>query len=581
MAGDNLDDVEPRRKSRYSGEDTRNTSPRELLGWYSYAWAAEVFVVCGIGSFIPITLEQLARDRGVLASDHITPCKVGFGTTPAFNATTMSDPLYITVKKNQCMIGFLGWEINTASFAMYTFSFSVLIQALLIITMSGAADHGRYRKTLLLSFAFTGAIATMLFLAITSKVFFLGAALAIISNASFGASFVLLNSFLPLIVRYHPTLAEKQTGEPDGGGEQEHGDSQSENDIEREEVSDEMISSESALLNGGDDVQPIKKPSTGPVSPQLQLSTKLSSRGIGVGYVGAVLVQILSIAIVKFLGSSTWSLRVVLFFVGAWWFIFTIPCIFWMRPRPGPPLQDRDGLQKKRAWLVYMGLGWISLGRTVTRARRLKDVMLFLGAWFLLSDAIATVSGTAILYAKTELNMKPAALALINVVVMVFGVIGALTWNGISRLFKLKPNHTILVCLVIFELIPLYALLSYVPAVRRLGYLGLQQPWEMYPMGAVYGLVIAGISAYCRALFGSLVPQGYEATFYALYAITDKGSSVFGPAVVGAITDATGEIKPAFFFLAALIALPFPLMYLVDVERGKHDSDSLAEELGS
>ena len=66
----------------------------------------------------------------------------------------------------------------------------------------------------------------------------------------------------------------------------------------------------------------------------------------------------------------------------------------------------------------------------------------------------------------------------------------------------------------------------------------------MYPLGAVYGFVLGGLSSYCRALFGELIPPGYEAAFYALYAITDKGSSVFGPAIVGAITDAYGEIRP-------------------------------------
>ena len=37
------------RAPQYPGEDTRLTSSKELFGWYSYAWAAEVFVVCGIG----------------------------------------------------------------------------------------------------------------------------------------------------------------------------------------------------------------------------------------------------------------------------------------------------------------------------------------------------------------------------------------------------------------------------------------------------------------------------------------------------------------------------------------------------
>lgn len=39
----------PRRPPRYDGEDTTPTSHREILGWYSYGIAAEVFAVCGVG----------------------------------------------------------------------------------------------------------------------------------------------------------------------------------------------------------------------------------------------------------------------------------------------------------------------------------------------------------------------------------------------------------------------------------------------------------------------------------------------------------------------------------------------------
>ena len=38
------------RPPRYVGEDTTPTSRREILGWYSYGIAAEVFAVCGVGS---------------------------------------------------------------------------------------------------------------------------------------------------------------------------------------------------------------------------------------------------------------------------------------------------------------------------------------------------------------------------------------------------------------------------------------------------------------------------------------------------------------------------------------------------
>lgn len=309
----------------------------------------------------------------------------------------------------------------------------------------------------------------------------------------------------------------------------------------------------------------------------MQLSTKISSYGIGIGYSAAVLVQMLSIIILKSTGANLFSLRLVLFVIGLWWLCFTIPAAFWLRPRPGPPLSyGKAGT--KQTWLGYITYSWANLYKTILRARRLRDVLLFLAAWFMISDAVATVSGTAILFAKTTLGMESAALALINVIVTLSGIAGAFTWSKVSRMMRLTPSQTILACICLFELIPLYGLLGYVPAIQRLGSFGLQQQWEMYPVGAVYGLVLGGLGAYCRALYGELIPPGSEAAFYALYAITDKGSSVFGPAIVGLITDATGDIRPAFWFLALLIGLPIPLMFLVNVERGKREGAALARE---
>lgn len=451
----------------------------------------------------------------------------------------------------------------------------MLIQALLIISMSGAADRSIYRKTFLLSFAFTGSVATMLFLAVVPNIYVFGALLAIISNTCFGASFVLLNSYLPLLVRRHPSVqaVDQKCSEHPQSSESQSGDDTSIDCEERE-----LESSTTALLQSVGPRLPPIVPINAPASPALQLSTKISSYGIGIGYSAAVIVQTLGIVIVlvasNLTPSTTLTLRIVLFFVGFWWFIFTIPTALWLRPRPGPPFNGKQ----KRTWAGYIAYAWRALFHTMMRARRLKDVMLFLGAWFLLSDSIATISGTAVLFAKTELHMKPAALALISLVGTITGVVGAFSWSKLSRWLNLRPSQTVIACICLFELIPLYGLLGYIPAIRRLGVIGLQQPWEMYPLGAIYGFVLGGLSSYCRSLFGELIPPGSEAAFYALYAITDKGSSVFGPAIVGAITDRYGEIRPAFAFLAVLIFIPIPLMLLVNVERGKREGAAMARD---
>lgn len=48
-----------------------------------------------------------------------------------------------------------------------------------------------------------------------------------------------------------------------------------------------------------------------------------------------------------------------------------------------------------------------------------------------------------------------------------------------------------------------------------------------------------------------------------------QGSSVFGPTVVGIITDKWGDIRLAFWFILGLLLVPLPFLYFVDVNRGK------------
>lgn len=441
--------------------------------------------------------------------------------------------------------------------------------------MSGAADHGVYRKRLLLFFAFAGAAATMLFIGVIPRIYLLGGLLAIVANVCFGASFVLLNSFLPLLVRHHPSVQ---------GSSPAHwsNDSDSRNAVPPVDEDHNIDDSTAPLLEDSANNR-LRMYKRNIVAPHLLLSTKISAYGIGIGYVAAVIVQLIAVAIIlitkRISDSTTVALRIVLLFIGLWWLAFTVPAALWLRPRPGPPIPFSSKGKQRRNWAGYISYAWGSLWKTVKRARHLKDIVLFLAAWFLLSDGIATISGTAVLFAKTELGMTPAELAMINVVVTLFGITGAFTWSRVSQVLALSPNRTTVACICIFELIPLYALLGYIPAVRKLGIFGLQQPWEMYVLGGVYGLVLGGLSTYCRSVFGALIPPGSEAAFYALYAVTDKGSSIFGPAIVGAITDRYGNIRPAFVFLAVLIFVPLPLMLMVDVDRGRRDGAIMAEEL--
>ncbi|RLM02029.1 hypothetical protein CFD26_109151 [Aspergillus turcosus] len=570
------------RPPRYPGEDTTPTSRKEILGWYAYGIAAEVFAVCGVGSFLPLTLEQLARERGTLLSSHL-PCvgpsspsiAPGNGTATVMLRRDGSD-------NGQCVVNLFGLQVNTASFAMYTFSLAVLVQALTLISFSALADYENNRKTLLLAFGFIGSVTSMLFVFVAPPVYILGSLLVVVGVTCLGSSFVVLNSFLPVLVANDPSI---QTALEEEGEELPHLNSSGEfARFENPDENNDRNSDDHFTTGHG-----LKTKAAGSASPELQLSTRISSKGVGLGYCAAVFVQILSILMLFALSktslpkiSGTLPLRFVLLLVGIWWFSFTMVSRRWLRNRPGPPLDSSKGAagnSRWRIWLRLIGFAWKSLWKTIKVAVKLREVIIFLVAWFLLSDAMATVSGTAILFARTELKMSTTAVALLSITATLSGMAGAFLWPVVSRRLRLKSNHTIMLCIALFEVIPLYGMLAYIPLFNKWGVIGLQQPWEIFPLGIVHGLVSGGLSSYCRSFFGLLIPPGSEAAFYALYAATDKGSSFIGPAIVGVLIDATGQVRSGFFFIAVLILLPIPLIWMVNAEKGRQDGLAMAEIL--
>lgn len=94
-----------------------------------------------------MTLEQLARERGFFYSDRSKPCvEAGnSGNSEKFRIRANSG-----AKEEQCIVNFLGSDIATSSFAMYSFSAAVLVQAITLICLSSFADHGMLSSLLFL-----------------------------------------------------------------------------------------------------------------------------------------------------------------------------------------------------------------------------------------------------------------------------------------------------------------------------------------------------------------------------------------------------------------------------------------------
>ena len=391
--------------------------------------------------------------------------------------------------------------MDSASFALYIYSLSVILQALVVISMSGAADHGSHRKQFLLGFAAVGSLATIGFVfAQTGGIGWAGFC-AVLANVCYGASLVCLNAFLPLLVQNHPLVKDVEV------------------DANIEQIN----------------------------SIALQLSTRISSQGIAVGYSSGILLQSLCIPLILWTGSTTASLQYAIMVSGIWWFVFTLPAARFIQPRPGPPMSTtRDPLTALQLTWAYISYGWVVLYRSIRHVRKLRDVLLFLVAWFMMSDGYTIITSTAILFAKTTLYIKPAGLAVIGILSTLFGIIGAFMWpRVIARYFNLSSKSVILVILSMSLAIPLYGLSGFLRVVRELQ-LGLTQPAEVYVLACYFGFLYGGLQGYARSVFSQLVPPGVETGFFALYAVTDKNSSAIGTFLSGVIISAAGNVRAAF-----------------------------------
>ncbi|KAJ3496134.1 hypothetical protein NLJ89_g10528 [Agrocybe chaxingu] len=269
---------------------------------------SEVFVIVSLTLFLPICLEQFARDNGFLLPDKTIPCS----TVKPAPSTGHASSVDGADEAARCVVK-IGWAwIDTASFSLYVYSFSVALQALTVISMGGIADHPPHRKVLLLSFAALGSIAATLFLLLpsSSPVWYLSALLALSANVGFGASIVAMNAYIPSLAKEAPEVVKIWE------------DLQNlDHSFESDTDPDISIESPSApLLSPSNAASETKTQLEKEYQTELSRATsRISSLGIALGYGAGICLLIVALVPVTKMGGSTFALRLAIGLSGIWW----------------------------------------------------------------------------------------------------------------------------------------------------------------------------------------------------------------------------------------------------------------------
>jgi len=351
--------------------------------------------------FLPICLEQFARDNGFLLPEKELPCsglksdvqeavrcvvKIGWVwiDTASFRYVALNDSFIV--------------PITTGLISLYTYSVSVALQALVVISLGSIADHRKFnivlniyipfnlfipaphRKPLLLIFAALGSIAASLFLFLpsSSPIWYLSSFLAIAANVGFGVSIVAMNSYLPTLAQESPNIVLMRQ-------ESENYDTlHSVTDREGDDIATE--NSATPLLSGYP--QHRRDLESRYQTVLARETSRISSLGIALGYGSGILLLALTLLPVNRLHGSTFALRLAIGLSGIWWFIFSLPAAV-LLPSPPPPDPEVDELNQKNWSFTREILGaWIGLANRLRwrEVKKLRNTFKFLAAWFLLSD---------------------------------------------------------------------------------------------------------------------------------------------------------------------------------------------------
>lgn len=498
-----------------------STTRRDIIAWALIALAAEPYVVSVLGTYTPILLEQLARENGVLASDHLTPCT---NKPPDGNPIPHPPPPGdIAGKAGACVLPIMGkrFYIDTSSYALYTFSFSVLLQTICVLTVSGIADNSNFKKKLIVLFGTLGGLTTAAFFFLGSHNYYAASLLAIFANCAFGCVNVLMNSYLTILINNYPFQSL----------------------LNVDDTPEEQSVDEPSLENADDETMLVTNSELG------RVGSKVSGIGTSTGYMSALFIQIcalFSLVRLKDINDDMiWCIKTVIASIGIWWFVWQIPIAAFLRN-----MKSGNATYNNEIKLTTMiKKGYHDLGHAIYRIKDLKDIYFFLLGWFVLSDSITTINSTAILFAKTNLHMPMVSLGKIGVLVMVSAICGSIIIpHVIIGYYHWDLQHALIGLVVWCLCVPVY------------GIIALTTASEMYLMAIWYGIGLGGLSTVSRSIYSIIIPRGKESVFFSIFSLTDKTSSIIGPFVIGLIVNLFHELRGAFWVLALLLIISLPIL---------------------
>lgn len=269
---------------------------------------------------------------------------------------------------------------------------------------------------------------------------------------------------------------------------------------------------------------------------------RISSRGMGFGYIGSTIPFLISIVIILLAQKGVIPVAVpiaskIAFFITAlWWGLFAIPMFRNVHQRYYIEREPRLVLNSFKR-----------LGTTFLEIKKYRALFLFLLAYFFYIDGVGTVITMSTAYG-TDLGISATSLLIILFVTQVVAAPFAILYGKLAGRFSGKKM--LYVGIIVYIVVCIYAFF-------------LKTTLDFWILAMMVATSQGGIQALSRAYFAKLVPKEKANEFFGFYNIFGKFASILGPLLLGATAQLTGSSSSGVFSLIILFIVGIVILRMV------------------
>ncbi len=261
---------------------------------------------------------------------------------------------------------------------------------------------------------------------------------------------------------------------------------------------------------------------------------RLGARGYIMGYIGSLILLVVSLAMIKGLGvDARWSFVL----VGVWWVSWAQPAFRWL------PVNPYRHEAKGNVWAK----GFEELRGVARDLADNEGLKRYLLSFFIISMALQTIMLMATSFGIKEVGLQDAELIVAIIAVQLLAIPGAMTVAWLSG--KIGNVRALMLCTVVWAAVCVYA------------YAGVNSTNGFFVAAGIIGFMMGGTQSLNRSTYSKMLPETEDhASYFSFYEVLEKGGLIIGMFSWGYIEGITGSMRASvltliLYFAAALLVM--------------------------